>query len=191
MIYDKSHLRKKSILKRKKKYFKVNNFNFDLVFNLITDHFKRKKVLIACYYPTNYEVNTLPFIEKAKRKNFKTALPVIKESNKMTFKLWDFEEPLYVSKFGTLEPNKLNKNIIPDIIMVPLVAFDKKLNRIGYGKGFYDRYLQEIKRLKKKTISVGIAFSFQQCRSVPINKYDFKLDYIFTERGIINSEYKL
>ena len=71
--------------------------------------------------------------------------------------------------------------------MVPLVAFDKKLNRIGYGKGYYDRILQKISNLKKKKIFLGIAYSFQKCRRIPVNKHDFRLDYIFTEQGIISS----
>ena len=71
--------------------------------------------------------------------------------------------------------------------MVPLIAFDDQLNRIGYGKGYYDRSLQKIRNIKKKTIYLGIAYSFQKCKRIPINKHDFKLDYIFTERGIISS----
>jgi 5-formyltetrahydrofolate cyclo-ligase len=70
--------------------------------------------------------------------------------------------------------------------MVPLVAFDKNLNRIGYGKGYYDRCLKKIRMIKKKTIFLGIGYSFQKCKIIPTNKHDFKLDYIFTERGIIN-----
>ena len=105
----------------------------------------------------------------------------------MSFKSWIFKEPLYVSIFGILEPKNSNKEIIPDLIMVPLVAFDNRLNRIGYGKGYYDRSLKKINKNKKKTVSLGIAYSFQQCTRVPINKYDFKLDYILTERGIISS----
>ena len=105
----------------------------------------------------------------------------------MSFRSWVFEEPLYVNKFGMLEPKNYGKAIIPDIIMVPLVAFDKQLNRIGYGKGYYDRSLKKINKNKKKTISLGIAYSFQQCKKIPVNKHDFKLDYIFTERGIISS----
>ena len=104
----------------------------------------------------------------------------------MSFKLWFSNEPLYVSKFGILEPHKSNKEIIPDLIMVPLVAFDKQLNRIGYGKGYYDRILSRMSKKKDKLISVGIANSFQQCKNIPANKYDFKLDYIFTDQGIIN-----
>ena len=105
----------------------------------------------------------------------------------MSFKSWIFKEPLYVNKFGILEPKDNKKKIIPDLVLVPLVAFDKKLNRIGYGKGYYDRSLKKISKNKKKIISLGIAYSFQKCRDIPVNKHDFKLDYIFTDRGIISS----
>ena len=114
-------------------------------------------------------------------------MPVIKSSGKMSFKSWIFKEALYVNKFGILEPVNSEKENIPDLIMVPLVAFDSNLNRIGYGKGYYDRSLQKINKTKKNIISLGIAYSFQKCSAIPVNKYDFKLDYIFTERGIINS----
>ena len=187
MKYDKSYLRNRFLLKRKKKYLTVKKFNFDLIFKLIRKHFHKKKIIIAGYYPSNYEVNILNFLEEASKKKFKIVLPVIKSSNKMSFKSWIFKEPLYVSKFGILEPNNLGKEIIPDLIMVPLVAFDRKLNRIGYGKGYYDRSLQKISKIKKKTITLGIAYSFQKCATIPTNKYDFKLNYVFTEQGIISS----
>ena len=187
MKYDKSYLRNKSLLQRKKKYLTVKKFNFNLIFKLIRKHFHKKKIIIAGYYPSNYEVNILNFLEEASKKKFKIVLPVIKSSNKMSFKPWIFKEPLYVNKFGILEPNNLGKEIIPDLIMVPLVAFDRKLNRIGYGKGYYDRSLQKISKIKKKTITLGIAYSFQKCATIPTNKYDFKLNYVFTEQGIISS----
>ena len=76
---------------------------------------------------------------------------------------------------------------MPDIVLVPLVAFDNKLNRIGYGKGYYDRKLARLKKYNKKIISIGLAYSFQKYKNIPTNKYDFKLDYIFTEQGIISS----
>jgi len=187
MKYDKPYLRNKSLLQRKKKYLTVKKFNFNLIFKLIRKHFHKKKIIIAGYYPSNYEVDILNFLEEASKKKFKIVLPVIKSSNKMSFKLWIFKEPLYVNKFGILEPNNFGKEIIPDLIMVPLVAFDKKLNRIGYGKGYYDRSLQKISKIKKKTITLGIAYSFQKCATIPTNKYDFKLNYVFTEQGIISS----
>ena len=187
MKYDKAYLRNKSLLQRKKKYLTVKKFNFNLIFKLIRKHFHKKKIIIAGYYPSNYEVDILNFLEEASKKKFKIVLPVIKSSNKMSFKSWIFKEPLYVNKFGILEPNNLGKEIIPDLIMVPLVAFDRKLNRIGYGKGYYDRSLQKISKIKKKTITLGIAYSFQKCATIPTNKYDFKLNYVFTEQGIISS----
>ena len=187
MKYDKFYLRNRSLLKRKKKYLTVKNFNFNLIFNLIRKHFNKKKIIIAGYYPSNYEVNILNFLEKASNKRFRIALPVIRSSSRMSFKSWVFKEPLYVNKFGILEPKDTKKEVIPDLIMVPLVAFDGRLNRIGYGKGYYDRSLRKIKNIKKKTVALGIAYSFQKCKSIPISKHDFKLDYIFTERGIISS----
>ena len=187
MKYDKSYLRSKSLLQRKKKYLTANKFNFNLIFSLINKYFNRKKIIIAGYYPSNYEVDILNFLYKASKKKFRIALPIIKSSNKMSFKSWVYKEPLYVNKFGILEPKNSKKKIIPDLIMVPLVAFDNRLNRIGYGKGYYDRNLRKISKIKKNAISLGIAYSFQKCKKIPINSHDFKLDYIFTEKGIINS----
>ena len=187
MRHDKNYLRNKYFLLRRKKYIKAEKFNFNLIFKLIKRHFYKKKIIIAGYYPSNYEVDILNFLKEASKKRYGIVLPVIRTSNTMNFKFWVFEEPLYVSKFGTLEPKNSNREINPDLIMVPLVAFDNQLNRIGYGKGYYDRSLQKIRKNKKKTVSIGIAYSFQQCTRIPANKHDFKLDYIFTERGIISS----
>ena len=186
MKYDKSYLRNRSLLQRRKKHLTVKNFNFNLIFDLMSKHFNKKKIIIAGYYPSNYEVNILNFLEGASKRQFKIALPVIKSSNQMSFKSWAFKDPLYVNKFGMLEPKNSKEKIIPDLIMVPLVAFDNHLNRIGYGKGFYDRSLGKIRKIKKNAISLGIAYSFQKCEQIPVNNNDFRLDYIFTEKGIIN-----
>ena len=187
MKYDKSYLRKSFILQRRKKHSTVKKFNYNLIFKLIKKYFKSKKITIGGYYPSNYEVNILKFLEKASEKNFRISLPVIKSSNKMSFKSWVFKDPLHVNKFGILEPKSSKNETIPDLIMVPLVAFDSHFNRIGYGKGYYDRSLRKISKIKKKVISLGIAYSFQKCKKIPINNHDFKLDFIFTEKGIIKS----
>ena len=187
MEYDKVFLRNKFILQRKKKYLTVKKFNFNLILKLINKHFKKRKITIAAYYPTNYEVDILKFLEVASKKDFKIALPVIKSSSNMCFKLWIFKEPLYMNNFGILEPRNSKIEIVPDLILVPLVAFDGQLNRLGYGKGYYDKSLTKIKKSKEDMISLGIAYSFQKSESIPVSKHDFKLDYIFTEKGIINS----
>jgi 5-formyltetrahydrofolate cyclo-ligase len=187
MKYDKSYLRKSFLLQRRKKHSTVKKFNYDLIFRLIKKYFQSKKITIGGYYPSNYEVDILKFLEKASEKKFRISLPVIKFPNKMSFKSWIFKEPLYINKFGILEPKNSKKKTIPDLIMVPLVAFDSHLNRIGYGKGYYDRSLRKVSKIKKKVISLGIAYSFQKCKKIPVNNHDFKLDYIFTEKGIIKS----
>ena len=86
MKYDKSYLRKISHLERKKNYLKTKKFNFNLIFKLIKKHFHKKRIIIAGYYPSNYEVDVLNFLEKASKKNFRIVLPVIKSSNAMCFK---------------------------------------------------------------------------------------------------------
>ena len=101
----------------------------------------------------------------------------------MDFFRWSTNDPLSINKYGIPEPTS-NKKVFPDILLVPLVAFDSDLNRIGYGGGFYDRYIHKIKK-NQKIISIGLAYSFQKVKKVPINKYDFKLDYIVTNKGIV------
>ena len=187
MKYGKNYLRNKFLLKRKKKHTSKEKFNFTLIFNLIKKHFGNKKIIIGGYYPSNYEVDILNFLKEASKKKFRITLPVVQSSTLMCFRLWKIKEPLYVSTFGILEPENKKKEIIPDLIIVPLVAFDGRLNRIGYGKGYYDRSLRKIKKIKKKAVFLGMAYNFQKYKSIPINKYDFKLDYIFTEQGIISS----
>ena len=189
MKYDKIYLRKKFLLQRKKKHLKSKKFNFDLIFKLIKTNFPKKKIVIGGYYPSYYEVNILNFLEEASRRRYKIVLPVIKSSKTMSFKSWIFKEPLHVNKFGMLEPKSSNKDIIPDLIMVPLVAFDSWLNRIGYGKGYYDRSLKSIAK-NKKMVSLGIAFFFQKSSRIPVNKNDFKLDYIFTSLKRVRYTYK-
>ena len=101
----------------------------------------------------------------------------------MDFIQWSSKEPLVINKFGIPEPSS-GKIKFPDILLIPLLSFDKKLNRVGYGGGFYDRYIQRVKR-KKKPLLVGLAYSFQEVKSIPLNRYDKKLDFVVTERKII------
>ena len=90
---------------------------------------------------------------------------------------------MLINKYGIPEPDTTNK-VYPDILFVPLVAFDNKLNRLGYGGGFYDRYIEKIDKIKKTT-KIGLAFSYQKIKSIPIDQYDKKLDFIITEKEIV------
>ena len=100
----------------------------------------------------------------------------------MDFFEWSSKQPLSISKIGIPEPFS-KKKVYPDIILVPMLAFDKQKFRLGYGGGFYDRYIQKIKKIKK-IFTIGIAFSFQEVKKLPTNKFDKKLDFILTENYI-------
>jgi len=98
----------------------------------------------------------------------------------MDFFRWSSKDPLGVNKYGIPEP--ISREIIyPNILLVPLVAFDKHRNRVGYGGGYYDRYIQKIKKNKKIT-TIGLAYSFQKVKKIQINKNDIKLDFIITDK---------
>ena len=178
----KSNLRKKILKIRQITNKKNIKINFDKILNLL----KKEKVTkknIGGYYPVNFEVDILDILKKFDKKNFKISLPVIKKNYDMNFYKWSFNEPLKINKYGIPEPDS-GILIYPDVLLVPLVAFDRKLNRLGYGGGFYDRLIKKLSK-KKKILKIGIALSTQKINKVPINKYDQKLDYIVTNKDII------
>ena len=139
--------------------------------------------IIGGYYPTNYEIDDLKILKYFSKKGSTISLPKIKKKNQMEFYKWSKNDPLLINKYDIPEPDTANR-VYPDILFVPLVAFDKELNRLGYGGGFYDRYIQKSSKIKK-IVKVGLAFSFQKLKTIPINKHDKKLDIIITEIDII------
>ena len=174
----KNLLRKKFIKIRKKNY-RVVDINYKFLKKIIKKNCISSNPIIGCYYPINSEMDCLEILKRFESENFKISLPAIKPDNKMDFLKWTHNQPLEVGKMGIPIP-KNTQEIIPDIILVPLVAFDNKKNRLGYGGGFYDRYIRKI-RETKKILTIGLAFSFQKVKKLNINKFDQKLDYIITE----------
>ena len=176
-------LRKKFYLIRKKKFFKVDK-HFFIPLSKIIKKYKYKKKNISLYYPISHELNVLNIINIKFFKDFNFLLPVIKKNYSMHFCEYRKNDVLRVNYWGIPEPIK-SKIIRPDILLVPILAFDKNKNRLGYGKGFYDRYLNKLKRKNKRSLVIGIAFYFQKYKKLPTNKNDFKLDYIITEKGVL------
>jgi len=179
---NKSQIRNKIIKNRKK------NFDKDLQIDLgkFISFLKIDKLSIKSiggYYPSNYEIDDLDILDLLEKKNFKISLPIIKKNNQMNFFKWSIDDPLKINKFGIPEPVS-SKILYPDVLLVPLVAFDNNLNRLGYGGGFYDRYIEKIEKIKK-VVKIGLAFSCQKIASVPMTKYDKKLDFIITEKEIL------
>ena len=176
---NKSAIRKKILRIRKSKDTKKYKINYLSLLKIIRRE-KIKGKFLGGYYPYNYELDTLSVMRKLEAKKFNILLPKIKTNSQMNFFKWSTSDPLITNIFGIPEP--ISKKIMyPDIILVPLVAFDNNLNRIGYGGGFYDRYISKIKK-NKNVLTIGLAFSFQKVKRIPINKHDIKLDYILTEK---------
>ena len=182
-MQQKNLVRKKYYLSRKKKYYEISKDFFTPFIDLIKLKFKKKKFKLALYYPASFEINVLRLLDFNYIVKQKILLPIIEESNSMNFFSWKRNEILQVNKFGMLEPIK-SKLDVPEIMLVPLLVFDNDKYRLGYGKGFYDRYLNKYLKKFKNLLTIGVAFSFQKYNKLPINNMDVKLNYILTEKGI-------
>ena len=184
-MQQKIQLRKKYLNLRKRKYFKVNSQIFEKLIIYIKDKLNKKKnINLALYYPSNFEFDILKVFYCERFRNFTTLLPATSNNNDMKFFRWELNDLLIVNKYGMLEPDIRNKkNFLPDIILIPLLAFDNSNSRLGYGKGYYDKYLSKYLKLNKNIVTIGIGFSFQKCKKLPTAKHDVRLNKVFTEKG--------
>ena len=174
-------IRKRILKIRKKKYFEVKigkNF-LDKILHKI--NFSKKKI-IGGYFPINFEIDCLQILNKLNSKGYSISLPIIRRNQQMDFFMWEKNNPLMVNSLGIPQPIKMKK-VYPDVLFVPIVAFDKYRNRIGYGGGFYDRYLEKISKIKNCKI-IGLAFSHQKVNKIEIEKFDKKIDLVLTEKLI-------
>ena len=174
---NKSEIRKKILKIRKVNNHKNQKIDFKSLLKIIRKSKITGKV-IGGYYPYNYEIDAIEILKKLEKFNYHLSLPKIRKDHQMDFFQWSTRDPLEINKFGIPEPVS-NFIKLPNILLVPLVAFDKNRNRIGYGEGFYDRYIKKLKK-KKKILTIGLAYSFQKVKKIPITKNDIQLDFIVT-----------
>ena len=164
-MQEKIAIRKKALENRKRKYFDINPDFFYPLLNFLKKNKYNRRYIISLYYPSNYEVNILNFFRLIKKTNIKTVLPVTKLNNQMNFIEWKYLDPLKVNDFGMLEPILQRKITIPKV-------FDNDNNRLGYGKCFYYRFLNKFLKIKKNIITIGVAFSFQKYKKIPVTNLD-------------------
>jgi len=179
---NKSKLRSKILNIRKKNSSKKLKLYPSRIFQFL----KKNKINfknVGGYYPCNHEIDDLDILNFLKNKGSNISLPIIRENNQMDFFECTDNDLFKINEYGIVEPISVKK-IYPDIIFVPLVAYDNNLNRLGYGGGFYDRYFEKIAKIKK-ILKIGLGFSYQELKKIPINKYDKNLDLIMTEKKII------
>ena len=176
----KTQIRKKILKKRKHFNGKDIKINFSKLIKLLNLEISSKK--IGIYYPIGSEASTIRLIENLRKKKYIILLPVIEKNFQMSFYEWNENSALKINNLGIPEPFKFKK-ITPSALIIPIVAFDANLNRLGYGGGFYDRFINKIER-SKKILKIGLALSCQKINKVPTNKFDKKMNYIFTENKV-------
>src|SRR5262245_55044106 len=142
--------------------------------------------IVSGFMPMKTEINPLPLMKKLANAGVQLALPVTgRRGQPLTMRAWWRGEPLASGGWGIREPKPEAPLVGPDILLVPLLAFDRAGRRLGYGGGFYDLTLAQL-RSRKAVIAVGLAYSAQEIASVPTTPRDATLDLVLTEREVID-----
>ena len=139
--------------------------------------------IVAGYWPMRNEFDPRPLLAKLGKAGHALALPVVVGKDQpLVFRDWTPGDVLVEGGFGTLAPHASAREVIPDVALVPMLAFDADGYRLGYGGGFYDRTLAQAP-LRWQTLAVGLAFAAQETEALPREAHDRKLQWIVTEQG--------
>jgi 5-formyltetrahydrofolate cyclo-ligase len=142
--------------------------------------------IVSGFSPMKSEINPIPLMRKLFDAGAQLALPVIVGRGKpLIMRAWKFGDPFKAGQWGIREPVAEAPEVAPDILIVPLAAFDRRGHRIGFGAGYYDMTINAL-RAKKKVTAVGIAFATQEIERVPATERDARLDFMLTEREVID-----
>ncbi len=142
--------------------------------------------VVAGYSPIRSEIDPMPLMRKLAAPGMRLALPAIVAGDRLLkFRAWCPGDRLRRGRLGILEPSADAEEAIPDIMLVPLAAFDRSGHRIGYGAGHYDRTLEQLRKLKA-IAAVGIAAAVQEVEAVPALLHDAVLDYVLTETQVLD-----
>jgi 5-formyltetrahydrofolate cyclo-ligase len=142
--------------------------------------------IVSGFMPMKGEINPLPLMKKFSGRGARLALPVIAGRGRpLVMRAWNFGEPLVSGVWGIREPPPQAAEVEPDIVLVPLVAFDRAGRRLGYGGGYYDLTITRL-RARKPVVAMGIAYAVQEIAAVPAAAHDAALDLVLTEREIID-----
>jgi 5-formyltetrahydrofolate cyclo-ligase len=142
--------------------------------------------VISGFMPLKSEINPLPLLQKLAEAGASLALPAIAGRGKpLIMRAWEFGAPLDRGQWGIREPKPEAPEVEPDILLVPLLAFDRAGYRLGYGAGYYDMTIHRLRGLKPVT-AVGIAFAAQEVPKIPTTPRDERLDLVLTEREVID-----
>jgi 5-formyltetrahydrofolate cyclo-ligase len=145
-----------------------------------------KDAAVSAYWPMGDEIDPLPTLRCLHREGHPIGLPVMPgAAQPLQFRAWYPDLDLVDGGFGTRIPPESAPPIVPQILLVPMLAFDRRGYRLGYGGGFYDRTLEKLRAQNPLTRAVGIVYAAQEVPEVPIDRYDQRLDMIVSEQGPI------
>jgi 5-formyltetrahydrofolate cyclo-ligase len=143
-------------------------------------------MVVSGYSPIRNEIDPAPLMRKLAEAGAKLALPAVMARGKsLAFRAWSPDDRLMMGPLGILEPSPAAAELIPDIMLVPLAAFDPEGHRIGYGAGHYDHTLAHLRKIKAIT-AIGVAFAVQQIKAVPAQPHDVALDFVLTENKVFD-----
>ncbi len=139
------------------------------------------KKCVAGYWPIGDELDPRPAMEAVIGAGGGAALPVVAgQGQVLIFRQWNRGDPLDPGPFGTAHPNPRAPAIAPDILLLPLIAYDKTGHRLGYGAGYYDRTVEAL-RAQRDIIVIGLAYDEQEINAVPAGGHDQRLDAVITD----------
>ncbi len=145
----------------------------------------RQDQIVALYHPTGSEFDTLPLLQALTQHGVKCALPIVEKGQRLLrFALWNEGEALETGVYRLSQPLASAPSVDPDIVVVPLLAFDRRCHRLGYGAGHYDETLHAL-RAKKEIVAVGLAYVAQEVPLLPDGPHDEKLDCIVTPESVL------
>jgi 5-formyltetrahydrofolate cyclo-ligase len=141
---------------------------------------------VSGFFPIRSEINPIPLMRRLADRGAPLALPVlVAPGEPLVFRSWSFGQPLAAGIWGIREPLADAPEVLPDVLIVPLLAFDRRGNRLGYGAGYYDRTLHRL-RARKPVVAIGLAFAIQEIPDVPVTSRDARLDLVLTDRETID-----
>jgi 5-formyltetrahydrofolate cyclo-ligase len=142
--------------------------------------------IVSGYSPIRNEIDPAPLMRHLAGLGAKLALPAVMARGKsLAFRAWSPDDRLMLGPLGIPEPSPAAAEVIPDIMLVPLAAFDRQGHRIGYGAGHYDFTLEHLRKAKA-IVAIGVAFSVQEIKAVPAQPHDVALDYVLTEKKVFD-----
>ena len=146
---------------------------------------RNESSIVAGFYPIQSEIDCLFLLKALNAVQWRCALPVMSGVSKhLAFKEWDLVEELKEGAYGTREPLSDMLYVMPDVVLVPLLAFDETGHRLGYGGGYYDRTLDIYREKGHPFIAIGVAFEGQKQDRLPVGAHDQPLDIIVTEEKV-------